>query len=67
MGGLKVAKMNLYDAATKGEVERFKQLLQEDPYLLNEVSFANSRNLLHIATISGQLLILDELLNMNPN
>lgn len=32
-----VAKKNVYDAITKGNVARFKEVTEDDPYLLEEV------------------------------
>lgn len=61
------AKKKLYDAATKGEAATLQTLLKyPDPYLLDEVSFARSRNLLHVATASGQASIVEEVLKANP-
>ncbi|XP_042012955.1 ankyrin repeat-containing protein At2g01680-like isoform X2 [Salvia splendens] len=55
----------LYDAATMGDVATFQTLVQQDPFLVDQVSFARSRNLLHIATIAGQVGIVEELLRIN--
>lgn len=44
----------------------FEQLLHQDPYLLDEVSFASSRNILHIAEMRGQVGIIEEVLKINP-
>ncbi|XP_047961384.1 ankyrin repeat-containing protein NPR4-like [Salvia hispanica] len=56
----------LYDAASKGDVTKFKQLLQQDPYLVERVSYPCSRNLLHVATLRGQVAIIEEVLKINP-
>ncbi|KAL1556073.1 ankyrin repeat-containing protein ITN1-like [Salvia divinorum] len=56
----------LYDAASKGDATRLQQLLQQDPYLVERVSFPCSRNLLHIATLQGQVAIVEEVLKMSP-
>ncbi|XP_057775537.1 ankyrin repeat-containing protein At2g01680-like [Salvia miltiorrhiza] len=60
-----VARRDLHVAATDGDVRGFLGLLQEDPYLLEEVSFACSRNLLHIAAMRGQVGIVREVLRIN--
>ncbi|XP_057776251.1 ankyrin repeat-containing protein At5g02620-like [Salvia miltiorrhiza] len=62
-----VIRKKLYDAATLGDATTFQQLLQEDPYLLDVVSFPDSRNLLHIATRSGQASIVEEILRINQH
>ncbi|XP_057775531.1 uncharacterized protein LOC130994506 [Salvia miltiorrhiza] len=62
-----VIRKKLYDAATQGDATTFQQLLQEDPYLLDVVSFPDSRNLLHIATRSGQAAIVEEILRINQH
>ncbi|KAH6778814.1 hypothetical protein C2S52_010051 [Perilla frutescens var. hirtella] len=61
-----VAGKKLYDAAANGNVTTFQELLQEDPYLLDIVSFACSRNLLHMSTMWGQVGIVYEILKRNP-
>lgn len=61
-----VTRKKLYDAATQGDATIFQELLQEDPYLLDVVSFPCSRNLLHIATMHGQLGIVEEITRRNP-
>ncbi|XP_057776313.1 ankyrin repeat-containing protein At5g02620-like [Salvia miltiorrhiza] len=65
MVGEAAAEKKLYDAATKGDVATFQVLLQQDPHLVDEVSYARSRNLLHIATMRGQVGIVEEVLKMN--
>ncbi|XP_057776271.1 ankyrin repeat-containing protein At5g02620-like [Salvia miltiorrhiza] len=62
-----VIRKKLYDAATLGDATTFQELLQEDPYLLDVVSFPDSRNLLHIATRSGQAAIVEEILRINQH
>ncbi|KAL1557288.1 ankyrin repeat-containing protein-like protein [Salvia divinorum] len=56
----------VYDAATKGDAAKFEQLLQQDPYLVYMVSFPCSRNLLHVATLLGQVAIVEVVLERNP-
>ncbi|XP_057776342.1 ankyrin repeat-containing protein NPR4-like [Salvia miltiorrhiza] len=60
------AKKNLYDAARKGELAKFQQILQQDPFLLDEVSFESAGNLLHVATMWRQAAIVEEVLKINP-
>ncbi|XP_057776252.1 ankyrin repeat-containing protein At5g02620-like isoform X1 [Salvia miltiorrhiza] len=62
-----VIRKKLYDAATLGDATTFQEQLQEDPYLLDVVSFPDSRNLLHIATRSGQASIVEEILRINQH
>ncbi|XP_057776310.1 ankyrin repeat-containing protein At5g02620-like [Salvia miltiorrhiza] len=66
MVGEAAAEKKLYDAATKGDVATFQQLLQQDPHLVESVSFACSRNVVHIATLRGQVAMVEEVLNINP-
>ncbi|KAH6827466.1 hypothetical protein C2S53_002503 [Perilla frutescens var. hirtella] len=61
-----VIRKKIYDAATQGDVTRFQEVVEEDPYLLDVVLFACSRNVLHIATMWGQAGILEEVLKINP-
>ncbi|KAL1541866.1 ankyrin repeat-containing protein-like protein [Salvia divinorum] len=56
----------IYDAVKIGDVATLKQVFQQDPYLVHEVSFAHSRNLLHIAAIHGQTAIVEEVLRIDP-
>ncbi|XP_057776334.1 ankyrin repeat-containing protein ITN1-like [Salvia miltiorrhiza] len=56
----------LYDAILKGDVTRFREVVQQDPYLIESASFACSRNALHIATLRGQVAMVEEVLNINP-
>ncbi|KAH6795138.1 hypothetical protein C2S52_005615 [Perilla frutescens var. hirtella] len=60
------AEKKLYDAASNGDVTAFQEVVEEDAYLLEEATFAWSRNVLHIATMRGQAGIVEEVLNMNP-
>ena len=59
-------EMKLYDAATRGDVATFQILARQNPFIVDQVSFARSRNLLHIATIAGRVGIVEELLRINP-
>ncbi|KAL1557286.1 ankyrin repeat-containing protein ITN1-like [Salvia divinorum] len=56
----------LYDAASKGDVTTLVQLVEEDPYLVHEVPYPCSRNILPIAAIHGQTQIVEEVLRLNP-
>ncbi|XP_057776311.1 ankyrin repeat-containing protein At5g02620-like [Salvia miltiorrhiza] len=56
----------LYDAILKGDVTRFREVVQQDPYLIESASFACSRNVVHIATLRGQVAMVEEVLNINP-
>ncbi|KAH6798910.1 hypothetical protein C2S51_035394 [Perilla frutescens var. frutescens] len=60
------AGKKLYDAAAKGDVTTLQEVLEQDPYLLDEVSFACSRNLLHIGSMQEQVGIVEEVLKRNP-
>ncbi|XP_042012806.1 ankyrin-1-like [Salvia splendens] len=60
-------KKKLYDAATTGDIAAFQTLVQQDPSLVDQVSFARSRNLLHIAAASGQVEIARMLLTVAPD
>ncbi|XP_057776321.1 ankyrin repeat-containing protein At2g01680-like [Salvia miltiorrhiza] len=66
MVGEAAIEKKLYDAARKGDLSTFQQLLQEDPHLLDAVSFPFSRNVLPIAVIYGQVSIVEEVLKINP-
>ncbi|KAL1542482.1 ankyrin repeat-containing protein-like protein [Salvia divinorum] len=57
----------LYDAATTGDIDTFQTLVQQDPFLVDQVSFARSRNLLHIAAASGHVEIARILLSIAPD
>lgn len=61
-----VAIRNLYDAAITGDIRRFVELIEADPYLPLEASYACSRNILHIATMHGHAAIVEEVINRNP-
>ena len=54
-------KMKLYDAAKIGDVATLQDSLQADPNIVGEVSFARSRNVLHIAAMYGQENIVEVL------
>ena len=56
----------LYDAATMGDVASFETLVQQDPFLVDQVSFARSRNLLHIAAANGHVEIAGKLFFYSP-
>ncbi|XP_057776330.1 ankyrin repeat-containing protein NPR4-like isoform X2 [Salvia miltiorrhiza] len=56
----------LYDAVSKGDVRKFREVVQQDPYLVETASFTCSRNVLHIATLRGKAAIVEEVLNINP-
>ncbi|XP_047956718.1 ankyrin repeat-containing protein NPR4-like [Salvia hispanica] len=58
-------EMKLYDAATRGDVATFQILARQNPFIVDQVSFARSRNLLHIATMAGHVGIVEELLRIN--
>ncbi|XP_047939982.1 ankyrin repeat-containing protein At5g02620-like [Salvia hispanica] len=60
-------KKKLYDAATTGDTTAFQTLVQQDPSLVDQVSFARSRNLLHIAAASGHVEIARMLLTVGPD
>lgn len=58
----------LYDAALKGDETIFQQLLQQDPCLLEQVSFAcSNRTPLHVATLQGNAGIVADILPRNPH
>ncbi|KAG8368699.1 hypothetical protein BUALT_Bualt15G0072800 [Buddleja alternifolia] len=62
-----MAEKRLYDAASTGDTNSLQELLQEDPLLLNRVSFTSpNKTPLHIATIHCQLPFIEEILNLNP-
>ncbi|XP_057776398.1 ankyrin repeat-containing protein At2g01680-like [Salvia miltiorrhiza] len=56
----------LYYAILNGDVTTFQEVLQQDRYLVESVSFACSRNVVHIATLRGRVAIVEEVLNINP-
>ncbi|KAL1558107.1 ankyrin repeat-containing protein NPR4-like [Salvia divinorum] len=56
----------LYDAASKGDATKFQQLIQQDPYLVERVSFPCSRNVLHVATLRAHVAIVEEVLKLSP-
>ncbi|KAH6824961.1 hypothetical protein C2S53_020705 [Perilla frutescens var. hirtella] len=62
MIGTAAAEKKLYEAASKGDVTAFREVVEEYAYLLNGVA----RNLLHTATMWGQAGIVEEMLKMNP-
>ncbi|XP_047975124.1 ankyrin repeat-containing protein NPR4-like [Salvia hispanica] len=61
------AKKILHDSATKGDVATFQTLVQQDPFLVDQVSFARARNLLHIAAASGYVEIVKIVLYVAPD
>ncbi|XP_042016868.1 ankyrin repeat-containing protein At5g02620-like [Salvia splendens] len=61
------AKKKLYDSATKGDVATFQILVQQDPFLVDQVSFARARSLLHIAAASGYVEIVKRVLYVAPD
>ena len=65
-GGRMVSERKLYDAVSQGDVTALLELLNNDPYLVDGISFPCSRNLLHIAAMHGQTSLVDALLNLNP-
>ncbi|XP_057776331.1 ankyrin repeat-containing protein NPR4-like [Salvia miltiorrhiza] len=56
----------LYDAVSKGDVRKFREVVQQDPYLVETASFACSRNVLHIAILWKRVAIVEEVLKINP-
>ncbi|KAH6795132.1 hypothetical protein C2S52_005609 [Perilla frutescens var. hirtella] len=66
MIGGAAAEKKLYEAASKGDLEAFREVIQEDAYLIEKATFACSRNILHVATMQGQAGIVKEVLRMNP-
>ncbi|KAI3454169.1 hypothetical protein Pfo_010832 [Paulownia fortunei] len=62
-----VAEKRLYDAAARGDARALHELLEQDPLLLDRVSFTCSKKTpLHIAAMQGHLSIVQEILNRNP-
>ncbi|PIN20953.1 26S proteasome regulatory complex, subunit PSMD10 [Handroanthus impetiginosus] len=63
-----MADRRLYDAAAKGDEKALHELLQEDPLLLNRVSYTSpNKTPLHIATIHGHLPFVEQILNQSPH
>ncbi|XP_047942785.1 ankyrin repeat-containing protein NPR4-like [Salvia hispanica] len=60
------AKKKLYDAATTNDVATFQILVQQDPFLVDHVSFPRSKSLLHFAAESGHVEIARILLSVAP-
>lgn len=61
------AENKLYDAAVKGDVTLFQNLLQRDPNLVEEISHARlNRTPLHVATLHGNVAIVAQILQRNP-
>ncbi|XP_047971573.1 ankyrin repeat-containing protein NPR4-like isoform X2 [Salvia hispanica] len=56
----------LEEAASKGDITTLRELLQQDPILIHQLSFPYSRNLLHIATMSEQEAIVEEITRRYP-
>ncbi|KAI3468083.1 hypothetical protein Pfo_024746 [Paulownia fortunei] len=65
LGG--VAEKRLYDAAARGDERALQELLVEDPFLLDRVSYTcPNKTPLHVATMQGHLAFVQEILNRNP-
>ncbi|PIN00115.1 26S proteasome regulatory complex, subunit PSMD10 [Handroanthus impetiginosus] len=63
-----MTEKRLYDAAAKGDETALHELLQEDPLLLNRVSYTSpNKTPLHVATIHGHLHFVEQILNHNPH
>ncbi|KAL0297187.1 UNVERIFIED_CONTAM: hypothetical protein Sradi_6770800 [Sesamum radiatum] len=73
-----VAEKKLYDAAAKGDAQALRHLLDQDPLLLDRVSFtcsnktplhvaATKSSPLHIASAKGYVEIANELLSAAPD
>ncbi|KAK4401243.1 hypothetical protein Sango_1230400 [Sesamum angolense] len=61
-----VAEKKLYDAAAKGDAQALRDLLDQDPLLLDRVSFTcSNKTPLHVAAMHGHLPIVQEILNQN--
>ncbi|KAL0372210.1 UNVERIFIED_CONTAM: hypothetical protein Scaly_0902600 [Sesamum calycinum] len=61
-----VAEKKLYDAAAKGDAQALRHLLDQDPLLLDRVSFTcSNKTPLHVAAMHGHLPIVQEILNQN--
>ncbi|KAL0407667.1 UNVERIFIED_CONTAM: hypothetical protein Sradi_1701100 [Sesamum radiatum] len=62
-----VAEKKLYDAAAKGDAQTLRDLLEDDPLLLDRVSFtcSNKSTPLHVAAMHGHLPVVQEILRQN--
>ncbi|KAL0330667.1 UNVERIFIED_CONTAM: hypothetical protein Sangu_1612200 [Sesamum angustifolium] len=59
--------MRLYDAAARGDTRSLQELLEQDPLLLDRVSYTcPNKTPLHVATLQGYLAFVQEILNRNP-
>ncbi|KAH6782960.1 hypothetical protein C2S52_007919 [Perilla frutescens var. hirtella] len=57
----------LYDSASRGDEKALLQLLENDKFLLERVSYTTPNNTpLHVATIKGHLPFVKEILSLNP-
>ncbi|KAK6119699.1 hypothetical protein DH2020_046567 [Rehmannia glutinosa] len=62
-----MAENRLYNAAAKGDERALHELLKEDPFLLDTVSYTcPNKTPLHVATINGHLAFVRQILNRNP-
>ncbi|KAK4412661.1 hypothetical protein Salat_2913200 [Sesamum alatum] len=62
-----VSEKRLYDAAARGETTSLHELLEQDPLLLDRVSYTcPNKTPLHVATLQGHLPFVQEILNRNP-
>ncbi|PIN00659.1 26S proteasome regulatory complex, subunit PSMD10 [Handroanthus impetiginosus] len=63
-----MAERRLYDAAAKRDEKALHELLQQDPLLVNRVSYTSpNKTPLHIATIHGHLPFVEQILNQSPH
>ncbi|KAG8384577.1 hypothetical protein BUALT_Bualt04G0132300 [Buddleja alternifolia] len=64
---LGVAEKRLYNAAASGDTKSLQELLEEDPFLLDRVSFTcPNKTPLHVATMKCHRVFVQEILNQNP-
>ncbi|KAK6162016.1 hypothetical protein DH2020_001857 [Rehmannia glutinosa] len=62
-----MAENRLYNAAAKGDERALQELLNEDEFLLDRVSYTcPNKTPLHVATINGHLAFVRQILNRNP-
>ncbi|KAL1551709.1 ankyrin repeat-containing protein-like protein [Salvia divinorum] len=62
------AVKKLYDAAAEGNATTIQSLLENDPFLLNKASFANTKEtLLHVAAAIGHVDVASMLLEKAPS
>lgn len=58
----------LYDSAARGDVRALRELLGQEPFLLERVSYTSPNNTpLHVATMKGHLPFVKEILDTNPH